>query len=178
VLWTVALVIVGTGCSSLPSGSSARTSEDKSGHTPPGLELASVGSGTQSRLAISHWPYDKYPDLPEVTPKSKTVLLNADGPGVVTMFHVSKYGGGDQGELMLRVWYDGEAKPAIEMPWMDFLGDPEAKTAYFGTVYFSLYNRPASTTLRRSSCPTEVRFIITPGARSENAEDYRGTMGG
>ena len=121
-LWTVALVIVGTGCSSLPSGSSARTSEDKSDHTPSGLELASVGSGTQSRLAISHWPYDKYPDLPEVTPKSKTVLLNADGPGVVTMFHVSKYGGGDQSELMLRVWYDGEAKPAIEMPWMDFLG--------------------------------------------------------
>ncbi len=100
-------------------------------------QLTAVGGGAQSRLAISHWPNDKYPQLPELTPKSKTVLLEADGPGVVTLFHVSKYGGGDQDKLILRVWYDGEEKPAIEMPWMDFLGDIEAKTAYFSTVYFS-----------------------------------------
>ena len=45
--------------------------------------------------------------------------------------------GGDPDKLILRVWYDGEAKPSIEMPWMDFLGDVEAKTAHFSTVYFS-----------------------------------------
>jgi hypothetical protein len=101
------------------------------------LEVATVGGGAQSRLAISHWPNDKYPQLPELTPKAKTILLDADGPGLVTLFHVSKYQGGDQARLLLRVWYDGQAKPAIEMPWMDFLGDPEAKTAHFSTVYFS-----------------------------------------
>jgi hypothetical protein len=100
-------------------------------------QITAIGGGTQSRLAISHWPNDKYPQLPELTPKSKTVMLDADGPGVVTLFHASKYGGGDQSQLILRVWYDGEAKPAIEMPWMDFLGDVEARTAYFSTVYFS-----------------------------------------
>jgi hypothetical protein len=51
--------------------------------------------------------------------------------------HVSKYHGGDQAQLLLRVWYDGDPKPAIEMPWMDFLGDVEARTAHFSTVYFS-----------------------------------------
>jgi len=100
-------------------------------------ELTSVGGWTESRLSISHWPYDKYPNLPEITPRSKTVLLDTDGPGVVTMLHTSKYGGGDQGALVVRVWYDNESKPSIEMPYMDFLGDPEAKTAYFATVYFS-----------------------------------------
>jgi hypothetical protein len=100
-------------------------------------QLATVAGGTQSRLAFSHWPNDKYPQLPELTPKAKTVLLDVDGPGLVTLFHVSKYHGGDQGQLILRVWYDGEARPAIEMPWMDFLGDVEAKTAHFSTVYFS-----------------------------------------
>jgi hypothetical protein len=35
--------------------------------------LAAIGGPAQSRLAPSHWPYDKYPKLPEVTPKSKTV---------------------------------------------------------------------------------------------------------
>lgn len=100
-------------------------------------ELTSLDSGSQSRLAINHWPYDKYPNLPELVPGAKTVLLDTDGPGVVTLFHVSKYQGPDQSKLLLRVWYDGEAKPAIEMPWMDFLGDVEAKTAHFSTVYFS-----------------------------------------
>lgn len=100
-------------------------------------QLTAVGDGGQSRLAISHWPNDKYPQLPELTPKAKTVLLDVDGPGVVTLFHVSKYHGGDPAQLLLRVWYDGAAKPAIEMPWMDFLGDIEAKTAHFSTVYFS-----------------------------------------
>ena len=104
---------------------------------PSWMEVTTVGGGTQSRLAISHWPYDKYPTTPELTPKSKSLLLDVDGPGVVTAFHVSKYVGGDPGALLLRVWYDGETTPSIEMPWMDFLGDPEAKTAYFATVYFS-----------------------------------------
>ena len=100
-------------------------------------EIATVTRGAQSRLAFSHWPNDKHPELPELTPKSKTVLLEADGPGVVTLMHVSKYHGGDADKLLLRVWYDREAKPAIEMPWMDFLGDVEARTAHFSTAYFS-----------------------------------------
>lgn len=105
--------------------------------TPAWQQLAVVGEGAQSRLAPSHWPYDKYPELPEITPKSKTVLLDVDGPGVVTLMHVSKYGGGDPAVLRLRVWYDAEQQPAIDMPWMDFLADVEGRTAYFSTVYFS-----------------------------------------
>lgn len=100
-------------------------------------QLTAVGGGTQSRLQPSHWPYDKYPKMPEITPKSKTTLLDVDGPGVVTLFHVSHYSGGDEDKLILRVWYDGEQAPAIEMPWMDFLGNVEAKSAHFSTVYFS-----------------------------------------
>ena len=107
--------------------------------TPPGpwQQLAAVGGGAESRMQTSHWPYDKYPNQPEITPQSKTTLLDADGPGVVTLIHVSKYQGGDQDKLILRVWYDGEQASSIEMPWMDFLGDVEAKSAYFSTVYVS-----------------------------------------
>jgi hypothetical protein len=100
-------------------------------------QLTAVGGGAQSRLQPSHWPYDKHPNLPEITPRAKTTLLDVNGPGVVTLIHVSKYGGGDQDKLILRVWYDGEQAPAIEMPWLDFLGDVEAKSAHFSTVYFS-----------------------------------------
>lgn len=100
-------------------------------------QLTTVGGGAQSQLAISHWPNDKYPQLAELTPRSKTAMLDVDGPGVVTLFHASKYHGGDQAQLVIRVWYDHEEKPSIEMPWMDFLGDVEARTAHYGTVYFS-----------------------------------------
>jgi len=47
--------------------------------------LTAIGGGTQSRLQPSHWPYDKYLNLPEVTPKSRTALLDVEGPGVVTL---------------------------------------------------------------------------------------------
>ena len=77
-------------------------------------QLTTVDTSTQSRLAFSHWPNDKYPQLPELTARAKTVMLDVDGPGVVTLFHVSRYEGGDQSKLILRVWYDGEPKPAIE----------------------------------------------------------------
>lgn len=135
-LCSVGLALAGTGCTTCPP-SPGPAEQGKAGVGMQWLDLASVGGGTQSKLAISHWIYDKYPDSQEVTPRSKTVLMDADGPGVVTMFHASKYQGGDQGTLILRVWYDREATPSIEMPFMDFLGDPEAKTAYFATVYFS-----------------------------------------
>ena len=94
--------------------------------------LTAVGGGTQSRLQPSHWPHDKYPDLPEITPRSNTVVLDAD-----------RAGGGDPVSCQQirrgRPWradssvfgYDGESKPSIEMPYMDFLGDPDAKTARF-----------------------------------------------
>ena len=145
-LGAIALGLGIAGYATLRSGASAGNAQDNSPEiartaepagAPAWLDFAAVGGGVESRLAISHWPYDKYPAIPELTPKSKSVLLDVDGPGVVTLMHVSKYAGGEQAALVLRVWYDGETKPSIEMPWMDFLGDPEAKTAHFGTVYFS-----------------------------------------
>ena len=101
-------------------------------------ELTSLG-GKQSRMSIAHWPYDKYPSTPEITPKSRTTLIDADGPGVVSAFHVSAYRGepNTSADLILRVWYDNEPKPAIEMPWLDFLGDIGGRSGYFSTIYFS-----------------------------------------
>jgi hypothetical protein len=76
-------VIALAGVSISLSASAANVPEDWQ-------QLTEVGGGAQSRLAFSHWPNDKYPQLPELTPRSKTVMLDADGPGLVTLFHVSK----------------------------------------------------------------------------------------
>ena len=39
--------------------------------------------------------------------------------------------------LILRVFYDGRAHAAIEMPLTDFMGDIECKSRYFTTVFMS-----------------------------------------
>jgi hypothetical protein len=118
----------------------------------PWRELAAVGGGTQTQLAISHWPYDKYPEIPQLTPKSKTVLLDVDGPGVVTLFHVSKYAGGDQGALTLRVWFDGYT----DIQWEKVKHLP-ADTGYLRVVY-----RTGTPTIPRETI--EVCNLGGPGA--------------
>lgn len=84
-------------------------------------------------------------ELPKLNSKTRLKILDVDGPGVVTMIHLSAIGtnfgvGFDSAatqSLILRVFYDGEATPAIEMPLMDFLADVQAQSEYFSTVYFS-----------------------------------------
>ena len=95
----------------------------------------------KTHLAPATWTLDKYPDAKTLKAHSKVVLLDVKGPGVVTAFHVSDQSGCDAGKLMLRVWYDAEPQPAIEMPLMDFLGNIEAKAKPFSTIYFSRVRR-------------------------------------
>ena len=95
----------------------------------------------KTHLAPATWTLDKYPDAKTLKAHSKVVLLDVKGPGVVTAFHVSDQSGCDASKLMLRVWYDGDQQPAIEMPLMDFLGNIEAKAKPFYTIYFSRVRR-------------------------------------
>ena len=97
--------------------------------------------GCQDAPRPATWTLDKYPDAKTLKAHSKVVLLDVKGPGVVTAFHVSDQSGCDAGKLMLRVWYDAEPQPAIEMPLMDFLGNIEAKAKPFSTIYFSRVRR-------------------------------------
>ena len=39
--------------------------------------------------------------------------------------------------VIVRVFYDAQTAPAIEMPLMDFLGDIQCQSALFNTVYFT-----------------------------------------
>jgi len=83
------------------------------------------------------WTLDKYPDAETFKGHTKIILMDHDGPGVVTQFHSSDYGQGDSSQMILRVWYDNEKKPSIEMPLMDFLGDIGASTPPYSVLYFS-----------------------------------------
>lgn len=91
----------------------------------------------KTHLVPRTWTLDKYPDAPTLMPHSKVTVLDQNGPGVVTNFHVSNYAGGDASQLHLRVWYDRQEKPAIDMPLMDFLGNIQGAAKPYHTIYFS-----------------------------------------
>jgi hypothetical protein len=98
----------------------------------------------RSHLVPTTWPYDKYPDAPELDAGARITAIDQAGPGVITCLHVSTYhnksaaAGAPAGPaLTVRVWYDGNPAPAIDMPLMDFLADVQGESSYFGTLHFS-----------------------------------------
>lgn len=103
-------------------------------------ELSSVRN-TKSHQVPGTWTLDKYPNAPTLKPHSTVVLFDQDGPGVITHLHVSKYERGDDKNLILRVWYDGEDQPSIEMPLTDFMGDIGSSVQPYQTVFFSRVRR-------------------------------------
>lgn len=96
---------------------------------------------TQLSDSKTHVEPSLWARLPKLKPKTTVTILDADGPGVVTMVHASALGkqfvSKESQGVLIRVFYDGESKPSINMPFMDFLGDIQCQSAYFNTVYFS-----------------------------------------
>ena len=109
------------------------------GDSPSWQELSQVGK------ARTHGVTAFWGGLPELNAKARVKVLDVDGPGVITSIHVSAmaaeglpgFGSPPAAGLILRVCYDGQAKPAIEMPLMDFVGDIECKSKYFSSVFMS-----------------------------------------
>ena len=102
-------------------------------------ELSKVGQA-RTRGVTAFWG-----GLPELKAKARIKVLDMDGPGVVTSFHVSAmaaagvqgFGSAPVAGLIIRVFYDGQTQPAIEMPLMDFVGDLECRSQYFSSVFLS-----------------------------------------
>ena len=84
-------------------------------------EISAVRERTTRMLPFT-WTLDKYPEAE--TFKAHTKITSDDGQG-------------DSSRMVLRVWYDNEDNPSIEMPLMDFLGDIGASTPPYSVLYFS-----------------------------------------
>lgn len=102
----------------------------------------------KTHLAGATWPYDSTSEAPQLTKHSKVTLFEQHGCGAVTHLHASNYlvQGDTFGKtwynpavrgLIIRVWYDGNTQPAIQMPFMDFFADIDCQSDFFSTVFFS-----------------------------------------
>jgi hypothetical protein len=113
--------------------------QDPAGDSSNWRELSRVGRAS-TRGVTAFWG-----GMPELNGKAKIKVLDVNGPGVITSFHVSSMADADidgfsspaAAGLILRVFYDGHAKPAIEMPLMDFMGDIGCRSRYFSSVFLS-----------------------------------------
>jgi hypothetical protein len=103
------------------------------------IEISGVPN-TKTHVVPALWA-----DFPRLNAKTTVKILDVEGPGVITQIHASALGT-DFGkgfnsrasqEVIIRVFYDGEATASIDMPLMDFLGDIQCQSDYFTTVYFS-----------------------------------------
>jgi hypothetical protein len=83
------------------------------------------------------WDMDKYSQAPTLKPYTKVTIFDQDGPGVITHLHVSDYCDDDDQALVIRVWYDLETSPSIEMPLMDLWEDIEPAAGYYQTIFIS-----------------------------------------
>ena len=99
-------------------------------------------SGNKSRLINISWPHDKYPETPKFDARVKQTVMDVDGPGVITNIHASGYSNycpGEEDALWIRVYYDFSETPAIDMPLVAFMADPECLSENFSTEYFSKF---------------------------------------
>ena len=113
--------------------------------------------------------------MPKLKAKTTVKILDVNGPGIVTMIHASKLvcASGKQFDpdaVMIRVFYDGETKPSIEMPYMDFLADIRGESAFFSTIYFSKVKDASNFRLQM---PFRKHIAITVENTSET--DLRGS---
>ena len=115
-------------------------------------DLAKPHEGRSMRASSAHriGPDGKYDpngepdpnsnwDNKNVEPGATKVLLDAQGPGVVTHIWLTflgpepqnwaKGGSADHQEMLLRVFYDGEARPAVEAPVGDFFASAFGRRA-------------------------------------------------
>jgi len=103
----------------------------------------------RSHLERICWPYDKYPDMPQLLAGTQVTLLDTDGPGVVTNMHVSSMyclGGFTETtsanepdantRIIVEITYDHHETPDISMPLYAFLGDPQGRCGKYSTLYF------------------------------------------
>src|ERR1035438_9691055 len=87
------------------------------GVSPAWQELSKVGKA-RTQGVTAFWG-----GLPELNAKARVKVLDADGPGVITSIHVSAmaadgiegFGSPQVAGLIIRVFYDGQAKAGIEI---------------------------------------------------------------
>jgi hypothetical protein len=91
------------------------------------LSIAVVRPDLQTGFAIAGWNHDRYADLPSLDAHRAITVCDVKGPGVIRHIHITRHilqpkeliARG----IVLQIWFDDAAEPAVQCPLADFFGD-------------------------------------------------------
>lgn len=104
--------------------------------SPP--DIAMVHPGVQTGFANSGWKYDRYDTLPTLEAKKSMVVADLKGPGIINQIHVTRHQPKEitARGVVLEIWFDDAAEPAVQCPLADFFGDGcNGQSEYFTSLF-------------------------------------------
>lgn len=126
------IVLVFSVCSVLGAGVLAELAEPKNGQSMRATSTHKVGPDGKFDPNGEPDPNSNW-DNKNVAPGRTKVLMNVDGPGVITHIWMTflgpephpwaKNGSANHQEMLLRIYWDGRGKPAVEAPVGDFFAN-------------------------------------------------------
>lgn len=88
------------------------------------VESLCIFQGGKTGQANALW-HENREELKFAQERRKVVIADLKGPGMITMIHFALPNGKTLNrDTILRIWWDGEAKPSVESPLVDFFCDP------------------------------------------------------
>jgi hypothetical protein len=71
------------------------------------------------------WNLDRYPELEPLKAGRRITIADLPGPGIIRHIHTTRHNPAEvfARGIVMEIWFDGEASPAVMSPLADFFGD-------------------------------------------------------
>ena len=129
-------------------------------------DLATVVDRTSHRASSYDRTGGNTDNITSFEPGQKAVLLDTDGPGVIThaWFTVSAFRGGPDTvlrDLVLRIYWDGSDVPSVEAPIGDFFAAGHGMKANVSSLPIEVTSTPQEGSLDATTLGTELLEIVS-----------------
>ena len=105
------------------------------GGTAASDEIALVRPGLETGFSNGGWNLDRYPGLEPLKAGAKVVIADLAGPGIIRHIHTTRHHPPElfARGIVMEIWFDDAATPAVMSPLADFFGDGgNGRAADFG----------------------------------------------
>jgi hypothetical protein len=88
-------------------------------------QLAKIRNDLRTGFANGGWNLDRYPELEPLRAGARITLADLPGPGIIRHIHTTRHHPADvfARGIVLEIWFDDAASPAVMSPLADFFGD-------------------------------------------------------
>lgn len=88
-------------------------------------QLAKIRTDLQTGFSNGGWNLDRYPELESLTAGARITVADLTGPGVIRHIHTTRHHPAEifARGIVLEIWFDDAASPAVVSPLADFFGD-------------------------------------------------------